>query len=60
MKLGVFFESGIDIQSEYRVCYYDEERNERVVVDWHDYANEEISFLYEDDGILYIEFVKYD
>ena len=45
----------IEIQSEYKVIYYDYEKEDRVVVDPKNYTDKDINYLYVDDGILYIE-----
>lgn len=54
MKLYEMF-LNIEIQSEYKVIYYDYEKEDRVVVDPKNYTDKDINYLYVDDGILYIE-----
>ena len=45
----------IELQSEYKVVYYDYEKEERIEVLAEDYGDNEIKYLYVDDGIIYIE-----
>ena len=44
-----------EIQSEYKIVYYDYEEEERITVSPDGYGNKDIRYLYVDDGILYIE-----
>ena len=44
-----------EIQSDYKVVYYDYIKEKRIEVNAEDYTNRDISYLYVDDGILYIE-----
>lgn len=54
MKLYQLF-LNTEIQSEYKVVYYDHENEERVEVDPEGYTDKDIAYLYVEDGILYIE-----
>ena len=45
----------IEIQSEYKVVYYDYEQEERIEVHGEYYSDKEIKYLYVEEGILYIE-----
>ncbi len=45
----------IELQSEYKVVYYDYENEDRIEVCAEHYTDKEIKYLYVDDGILYIE-----
>lgn len=44
-----------EIQSQYKIVYYDYEEEERITVSPDGYGNKDIRYLYVDDGILYIE-----
>lgn len=44
-----------EIQSEYKIVYYDYEEEERITVSPDGYGNKDVRYLYVDDGILYIE-----
>ena len=44
-----------EIQSEYKVVYYDYIKEERIQVSTDDYTDRDIMYLYVEDGILYIE-----
>ena len=44
-----------EIQSEYKIVYYDYEEEERITVSLDGYGNKDVRYLYVDDGILYIE-----
>ena len=48
----------IEIQSEYKVVYYDYEKEQRIVLGEEaisHYTDKEIKYVYVEDGILYIE-----
>lgn len=45
----------IDVQGIFEVVYYDEERAERVEVEKEKYLDNEINFIYVENGVLYIE-----
>ena len=48
----------VEIQSEYKVVYYDYEKEKRVVLDEEGvshYTDKEIKWMYVEDGILFIE-----
>lgn len=45
----------IEIQSEYKIVYYDYEEEQRIEVPSEHYSDKEIKYLYVEDGILYIE-----
>ena len=50
--------SGVDIQSEYKVCYYDYDNDIRVCLkedELQPYMGKTIRYLYCEDNILYIE-----
>lgn len=44
-----------EIQSEYKVVYYDYIKEERIQVSADEYTDRDIMYLYVEDGILYIE-----
>ncbi len=44
-----------EIQSDYKVVYYDYIKEQRIEVSEEDYTDKYIRYLYVDDGILYIE-----
>ena len=44
-----------EIQSEYKIVYYDYEEEERITISPDGYGNKDVRYLYVDDGILYIE-----
>lgn len=54
MKLSDFL-GNIEVQSEYRVVYYDEEKNERVEISDEEAGDKEIKYVYCENNILYIE-----
>ena len=45
----------IEIQSEYKVVYYDYIKEERIQVSADEYTDRDIMYLYVEDGVLYIE-----
>ena len=44
-----------EIQSKYKIVYYDYEDEERITVSPDEYGNKDVRYLYVEDGILYIE-----
>ena len=44
-----------ELQSDYKVVYYDYIKEQRIEVSEEDYTDKYIRYLYVDDGILYIE-----
>lgn len=44
-----------EIQSDYKVVYYDYIKEKRIEVCEEDYTDRDITYLYVEDGILYIE-----
>lgn len=54
MKLSDFLEN-VDIQSEYQVVYYDEDKNERVEISDEEASDKEIKYVYVENDILFIE-----
>ena len=54
MKLYQIF-LNIEIQSDYKVVYYNHIKEERVQVNPEDYTDRDVMYLYVDDGFLYIE-----
>lgn len=62
MRLYELLEN-VDIQSEYKVVYYDETEYKRVevteaITDDSVYYNSEVNYLYVEEGVLYIEVEK--
>lgn len=69
MTLNDMFNELIEFQSEIRLCYYDDKKEERVIADWvkdpaiyERCCNEEIKYIYTDkennergELIIYIE-----
>ena len=45
----------VELQSEYKVVYYDYEQEERIEVHENHYYEKEIKYLYVENGVLYIE-----
>ena len=45
----------MEIQGDFRVVYYDYTKEKRIEVNADDYSDKEISYLYVEDGVLYIE-----
>ncbi len=54
MKLYQLF-LNIEIQSEYKVVYYDYKNEERIEVEVEENTDKDVAYLYVEDGILYIE-----
>ena len=54
MWLSDLFEN-VDIQSEYKVVYYDDAKCERIEISDNEASDREIIFIYAENGILYIE-----
>ena len=54
MKLYELF-LNIEIQSEYKVVYYDYEAEKRIEVTPEEYTDQYVFYMYVEDGILYIE-----
>lgn len=54
MKLYQIF-LNTEIQSDYKIVYYDYIKEQRIEVSEEDYTDKYIRYLYVDDGILYIE-----
>jgi hypothetical protein len=54
MKLYQIF-LHIEIQSEYKVVYYDYKQEKRFEVPEGEHTNKDIAYLYVEDEILYIE-----
>ena len=54
MKLYQIF-LHIEIQSEYRVVYYDYKQEKRIEVAEGEHTDKDSAYLYVEDGILYIE-----
>ena len=54
MKLYQIF-LHIEIQSEYKVVYYDYKQEKRIEVAEGEHTDKDIAYLYVEDGILYIE-----
>lgn len=59
MKLYELF-NHVDVQSEYKIVYYDYDSEKRVEVDEDENTDKEIDYLYVEEGILYIEIDKGD
>lgn len=69
MTLNDMLDQGIEFQSKVRLCYYDYEEEQRVIVNWRRApglyercCNAEIRYIYTDEGaeedselIIYIE-----
>lgn len=54
MKLSDLLKN-VDIQSEYKVVYYDDTKNERIEISDKEASDREIQFIYAENGVLYIE-----
>ena len=44
-----------EIQSEYKIVYYDYEEERRITVSPDGYGNKDVRYLYVEDDVLYIE-----
>ena len=45
----------IDIQSTIRYCYYDYDKEERIIITKKKAWDKEIKYLYSEDDVIYIE-----
>lgn len=45
----------IEIQGDYKVVYYDYEKDERIEVDPQHYTDKEVAYMYTENNTLYIE-----
>lgn len=54
MKLGALLEN-VEIQCSITVCYYDDDKEERVIVHPDAYMENTVRYMYVEDGEIFIE-----
>ena len=60
MTVREFLNKGIDIQCEVVFCYYNYNKNEKVICEFDQVADEEIRYMYVDEGRIHIEIESFE
>ena len=60
MTVREFLSKGIDIQCEIVFCYYNYNKDVRVICKFDQVADEEIRYIYVDEGRIYIEVESFE